>query len=323
MITVNATGINDHLLINAALLTATSSDGLVLAYGGNYQIAGPIAIPANCILQGDGLLTKLDVTSLPTNQASVNMADGSRLRDLLIAGTLPTPYRTQDQDIRVGNNCQVSGVTMTDVAEGITGAAKSGVRVFNCIFKNIRGSNGWSDAINAWGLGQDWMVENIHMENCDRGIEFEDGMKNCIIRSITAKGIKANVGPYNFVFDVHNHTGTPGCENIVYRDCYAEDSGGITCYGADGDPEYGLPKNCIFENIVIKTPWTASSFWGPVVQNSRRTVLRNITFSDYPNNLPVSALNSDGLIVDGLWPLGNNNTKIIINCNDLRLSMAG
>lgn len=132
-------------------------------------------------------------------------------------------------------------------------------------FKNIRHQRGWANAIHA-GQSTD-IYDNrctgpIYIEDCDRGIENEDGahdivysggghLKNVYPNGYTGSGSAASYENYTFVLDAHAHSGSGGVWGIRFLGSWIVENcgGGVSFIRSTGTSDSDMPRNCIVEDV--------------------------------------------------------------------------
>lgn len=171
-------------------------------------------------------------------------------------------YVYDARGVRLNNNCTVDGYYHENASAGLH-VVGSNVTYRNVSFKNIRQRDGWGAAIHHDTTGaRNIRGSGVRIENCDRGIETEDGAKDIRVED----GYQLNVYPngytgqpggyatYTFVLDAHAHElGGGGPTNIHYAGSWVLENcgGGVSFVRSSGNNAADHPRNCRVDNLRI------------------------------------------------------------------------
>ena len=173
-----------------------------------------------------------------------------------------SPYAdVEAREVRLNDGCVVEGYYHENACHGLNITAGANISIRDASFKNIRHSKGWAAAIHAaGGSTYNIRITGVRIENCDRGIEVEAGVRDLVAVgghqiAVYPNGYAGQPGDYatyTFVLDAHSHDGESFCSNIVYRNWLLEGcGGGITFIRSTGTNGSDMPRNCLAEDIRI------------------------------------------------------------------------
>lgn len=167
----------------------------------------------------------------------------------------------------LGDDCLVDGSYYHENATaGIWGEGAN--ITYNCAlrFRNLRHQRGWANALHHNGA----LAHNIHVngpvivEDCDRGIENEDGcyditfaagghFKSVYPNGYAGQGSATTYETYSFLLDAHGHAGTGGPRSIVFNGTWViENCAGAVHFasGSATEPE-DMPSGCYVQEVRI------------------------------------------------------------------------
>lgn len=116
--------------------------------------------------------------------------------------------------------------------------------------------HGWASGLHISGA-RDVKISHIDIENCDRGIECDDGPRDVALAHGRISDIDhrqaANAVDYTFALDVHVHPDRPHADNVRFEDFVIEDSiVGFTARAIDHNEQI---SNVTFRHIKqVDTP---------------------------------------------------------------------
>lgn len=193
-------------------------------------------------------------------------------------------YEFPARQVTLGDGCVIQDYYQEYATGGldITGAH---VRIRNARFKNMRHRQGWASCVHAHGTTAfDVLAWGIFAEDCDRGIETEDGahdvnfhgghLKNIYPAGYTGQGSAPSYANYTFVLDGHGHSGTGGVQNVQYSGSWLLENcgGGVTFVRSSGTDPNDFPRNCSAEDVRIIGRGMASGYESIAIQGYNNAV---------------------------------------------------
>lgn len=131
-------------------------------------------------------------------------------------------------------------------------------------FKNLRHQRGWAHAVHAGGsdVHDVRCTGPVIIEDCDRGIENEDGahdivysgggyLKNVYPNGYAGQGSAVTYENYTFVLDAHAHEGSGGVQGIQFDGTWVVENcgGGVSFIRSNGTNDADLPRNCGIQEV--------------------------------------------------------------------------
>lgn len=281
-------GTADDIQIQAAIDALPAGGGTVLLLEGTFNLVTTITMANSNRLIGSGWNTIVDVSGWTAAVSSVVMGDRCVLADLKISGSI-APLHDYFEGVFANDNCLIQNVWMSNLGKGITVSDKDNVHINDCKFDTLKSTSGWSTCVNVTGSScTNTFINNIYADDCDRGIEIEDGASNVFCRGGYLKDI------VDMTLNVHTHIGEGGCENVLFDGFYLENTSSIDLGGLVGD----RAANLTAKNITIVTPINLGGAVGVVAAvYVDHLVIENIVMSFTGHGRALYARYSDQVII--------------------------
>jgi len=243
-------GVDDASVIQSAV-----DIGGTVILKGSFYLNARITTPNNVDIIGAGDTegkTEIDISALSGSSPWLTMGDYCSLRNLKIKG--PSTFGDSDWvGIQTGNHALIKNVHIYQCTYGIDTTNKIDVRIEGVIFEKVHGGQGWASCIHASGNSNGIYVRGFYAYDCDRGFEIEDGAKNVFVSDGYLEDID------DFAVSCHSHENGGGVDNTVFRNIYTYHCRkAIWAERVSGTNDADLPRNVIFDGIIVDTPYVSS-----------------------------------------------------------------
>ena len=207
-----------------------------------------------------------------------------------IADATSATYGYPAREVVLRDDCTIDGGYYQEYATTGLHVLGAHVRYVGPVtIKHIRHQQGWGNAVHhdteachdVRGTGP------FIIEDCDRGIETEDGAHDVVLsggghlKDIYPKGYAgqasaATYATYTFVLDGHSHEGGGGVQGIVYDGTWVIENcgGGVTFIRSSGTNDADLPRDCRVGEVRIIGRGLASGYEDIAMQGRNNHVGR-------------------------------------------------
>lgn len=221
------------------------TDGGIVYYpNATISFTNTITMNENTTIQGVGYNSIIDAPD--SAKTLINLNNNCKLEDLKILGTsdIQTPIVIDD------SNCHLDNIWVHG-GGGFYMIEITGSHIYLDNIKVENGSDysdGWCAGIHVDGQGSpdpsDIYINNFYIDDCDRGIEIEDGVKNIYVTNGYVNDVPAGGSSPLYSIGCHGHSSHGYSHHVVFKNIYINNSAGFQAYKSC--------KDITFDNIKVE-----------------------------------------------------------------------
>lgn len=285
-------------------------------YNGTYDVKRQLNFSDGIDVRGQGDLTIMDFSEIGNREAMV-LGEGSRLSEIMIAGSIKPLPQDFTQSIRAKDNAAVDNVTISNMGFGIDTTKSQNVVLSNIRCEFIQSESDWAACIHGANTNN-LSINGFKIVDSNRGIELDAMTNDVTVQNGLILRVKNfnNTGHEAFSLDAHSHDGEGGNENIRFLNVRIVDSfapsAKVTSLKVGEDSKYeieDLPKTILFQNITLVNPKSA---WQVNGQNI--TIKDSIISNSSTQDVIVLYENSRDILIDNVTSYGLSKDNCFI-CN--------
>lgn len=278
----------DGVADQAQIATALGLARTVELSSGTFNITAAVTIPTDKTLSGQAAWATIIYADMAG--AAIDQGIRSTLQNIYLSSD---GAGTEASGIVVDSNATITNVFLKAQQWGINVARKTNVTITNVHFDDVRAPSTWASCVHC-NSGTDGLeIDGFYANDCDRGIEIEDGSQNVTARNGTLTDVD------EYPLDVHTHAGMGLTGNVLYENFVLTRCGELGTKGATDAPSDDRCENVTFRNI--QTIDSILGGWGyaVIVARSDTVLLDTITVSGCPAGKELGEVDStDVTIVD-------------------------